>query len=72
MADKAVTKDFVTKLMAAVNAAKDGIGFDDANEGIAVTMALRSLIAELKADKMGTGLMLVSDLAETIHDERVK
>ena len=70
MADKAVTKDFVTKLMASVDAAKDGVGFDDMDEGIALTMALPALVAQFKADKAGTALMLVSDLTESIHDSR--
>ena len=70
MADKAVTKDFVTKLMASVDATKDGVGFDDMDEGIALTMALPALIAQFKADKAGTALMLVSDLTESIHDSR--
>lgn len=71
MANKQVTKDFVEKLLAAVEAAKDGVGFDDMDEGIALVMALPKLVAEFKADKVGAGLMLVSDLTESIHDGRV-
>lgn len=71
MTDKAVTKDFCIKLMAAVKAAKtDGIGFDDMDEGMAVMFALKNLITTFKADELGTGLMLVSDLTETIYDAR--
>jgi len=68
--DKAVTKDFVAKLLAVVEAAKDGVGFDDMDEGIALTMALPGVVAEFKKDKTGAALMLVSDLTEAVHDER--
>ena len=68
--NKQVTKDFVTKLLAVVEAAKDGVGFDDMDEGIALVMALPGLVAEFKADKIGAALMLGSDLAETVHDQK--
>lgn len=71
MANKAVTKEFVTKVMAAVDAVQaDGAGFEDVDEGVAVLMALKPLVDEFKADRVGTGLMLASDFAEAIHDER--
>lgn len=70
MTDKAVTKDFCLKLMDAIEAAKDGIGFDDTDEGMAVVFSLKSLIDVFKADELGTALMLVSDLTETFYDSR--
>lgn len=68
--NKQVTKDFVAKLLAVVDAAKDGVGFEDMDEGIALTMALPALVAQFKADKAGAALMLVSDLTEAVHDAR--
>ena len=68
--NKQVTKEFVAKLLACVEAAKDGVGFDDMDEGIALSMALPGLVAEFKKDKAGAALMLVSDLTESVHDAR--
>lgn len=70
MTTKELTKDFCNKLDAAIDAAQEnGVGLDDLDEGMAVGVALKAVIANFGVDKKGTALMLAADLIEMAYDE---
>jgi hypothetical protein len=68
--DKVVVGALATALMKAVDAAKDGVGFDDMDEAFGVITALKAALAEAQADKVGFALILGARLAEAAYDER--
>lgn len=70
MVNKQVVADLATALLKAVDAAKDGVGFDDMDEAFGLLGALQKAVVEAKADKVGFALILAARLAEGVADER--
>lgn len=69
--NKSVFKDFADKLLKAADAVQEGgLGMDDLDEGMALTIALPGVVGEIKKDKLSGLLALNEAISGAIVDER--
>lgn len=68
--NKEVVGALATAILKAVDAAKDGVGFEDMDEAFGVLAALKAGLEEAKSDKIGFALILGARLAEGVYDEK--